>query len=342
MENKEINKASIEKYFSGEGSAEDSEYVRSLMCDNAYEKELHRILSRQFSSLVNDEGHGGVNLDHILHRIHYNINTNETGKKSKVSVAMMWMLRIAAVIILPVMVYWGISGYFRLKDREQAWVEIKAPAWTRAQFTLPDGTIGWLNSNSSIKYNLDFVNNRRLLLNGEAFFDVFRDRQRPFSVMTGSVVLKVLGTKFNVASYTDEPDVEVVLEEGSLVVSDSMGKSHHMDPNDLVTLDKRNGEITTEPVQTQKYLSWKEGKLVFRNDPLDVICRRLARWYNVDVEVNVASVDNLRLRATFIDESLESVLDLLKRSLPINYRIEGGRLGMDNTYSKKRVIILPR
>jgi transmembrane sensor len=342
MENKEINKASIERYFSGDGSAEDSHYVRSLMCDSAYEKELQRVLSRQFSALAIEEENRGVSLDHILHRIHYNINSNEAGKKSRASGIVIWILRIAAVIVLPVMVYWGISGYFNLKEREQAWVEIKAPAWTRAQFTLPDGTMGWLNSNSSIKYNLDFVNNRRLKLNGEAFFDVFRDRERPFSVMTGSVVLKVLGTKFNVASYADEPDVEVVLEEGSLVVRDSLGKSHHMDPNDLVTLNKRNGGMTTEMVQTQKYLSWKEGKLVFRNDPLDVICRRLARWYNVDVEVNVASVDNLRLRATFIDESLESVLDLLKRSLPINYRIEGGKLGTDNTYSKKRVIILPR
>ena len=73
---------------------------------------------------------------------------------------------------------------------------------------------------------------------------------------------------------------------------------------------------------------------------LDVIARRLERWYNIDVEVNGSLTEDFRLRATFIDENLEEVLDLLKRSLPIDYKIENGNLKPDETYTKKKVIII--
>ena len=182
-----------------------------------------------------------------------------------------------------------------------------------------------------------------MTLKGEAFFDVFKDKKRPFIVNTNEVNVTVLGTRFNIASYENEKNVEVVLEEGKLVFNDKeMNKSYTMNPNDLVIYDKTLKDFSTEVVQPQKYLSWTEGKLVFRNDPLDVIARRLERWYNIDVEINGNLAEDLRLRATFIDESLEEVLDLLKRSLPIDYKIENGNIQTDGIYRKTKVIILPR
>jgi ferric-dicitrate binding protein FerR (iron transport regulator) len=147
----------------------------------------------------------------------------------------------------------------------------------------------------------------------------------------------------NIASYENEKNVEVVLEEGKLIFNDKeMNKSYTMNPNDLVIYDKTLRDFSTEVVQPHKYLSWTEGKLVFRNDPLDVIARRLELWYNIDVEVNVSLTEDLRLRATFIDEGLEEVLDLLKRSLPVDYRIEDRGLKPDETFAKKKVIITLR
>jgi len=343
MDRSDLDLNRIEQFVSGTDPGKDDEYIESVFCDSEKEHSLKKLLSGQFKEILNSKQEPDVNIDHILYKIHYDINTREAEKRGRRTTEIMkWVMRIAGILVLPLMVIWGVSGYFTTKARQQAWVEIKAPAWTRAQFTLPDGTTGWLNSKSSIRYNLDFVNDRNVILDGEAFFDVFHDARKPFRVMTDDVVLKVLGTRFNIASYDDEPKVEVVLEEGSLIFNDlDMNKTYSMKPNDLVTYDKANRNFTTEVVQPQKYLSWKEGKLVFRNDPLDVICRRLERWYNVDVEVNIGSVDNLRLRATFVDENLEQVLDLLRRSLPIDYTVQDGRLNSDNTYSKKKVIILP-
>jgi ferric-dicitrate binding protein FerR (iron transport regulator) len=120
-----------------------------------------------------------------------------------------------------------------------------------------------------------------------------------------------------------------------------MNKSFTMNPNDLLIYDKPGKDFSTEVVQPHKYMSWTEGKLVFRNDPLDVIARRLERWYNIDVEVDFISSEDLRLRATFIDENLEQVLNLLKRSLHVSYKIENGYIQTDGVFRKTKVIISP-
>jgi ferric-dicitrate binding protein FerR (iron transport regulator) len=120
-----------------------------------------------------------------------------------------------------------------------------------------------------------------------------------------------------------------------------MNKSFTMNPNDLLIYDKPGKDFSTEVVQPHKYLSWTEGKLVFRNDPLDVIARRLERWYNIDVEVDFISHEDLRLRATFIDENLDQVLNLLKRSLHVSYKIENGYIQTDGVFRKTKVIISP-
>jgi ferric-dicitrate binding protein FerR (iron transport regulator) len=245
--------------------------------------------------------------------------------------------------MLPIVILIGIHMYTETNLKKGTWVEIKAPAWTRAQFSLPDGTTGWLNSNSSVKYNGNFITDRQVTLSGEAFFDVFKDKKRPFIVNTPEINVKVLGTRFNIASYNNENNVEVVLEEGKLVFNDkAINKSYTMKPNDLVVYDKTLRNYSTNVVQPQKYLSWIDGKLEFRNDPLDVIARRLERWYNIDVEINGKISYDQRLRATFIDESLEEVLYLMKRTLHIDYRIENPDLKPDDTYAKKKVIITLR
>ena len=334
----------IDHYFKGKYSDEDASYVDEVICDNTKEKELKCLLSRQFDELLPEDDLEKKNLDHILYKINYDINTRLSARNElSFDRIIKWTFRIAGVIILPLIVFIGIQMYKEASLKKEAWVEIKAPAWTRAQFSLPDGTTGWLNSNSSLKYNGNFYADRQVTLKGEAFFDVFKDKRRPFIVTTNMVLVKVLGTRFNIASYENEKNIEVVLEEGKLIFNDKeMDKSYTMNPNELVVYDKTLRDFSTEVVQPNKYLSWTEGKLVFRNDPLDVIARRLERWYNIDVEVNVSLTEDLRLRATFIDENLEEVLDLLKRSLPIDYRIENRGFKPDETYDKKKVIITLR
>ena len=331
-------------FFNGEYSDKDTSYVDEVFCDEDKEKELKCLLLRQFDGLLAEDEVDKKDLDHILYRIHYDINNRLSERKIwSYDNIVKWSMRIAGVLVLPIIIFMGIKILDKGNSGKETWVEIKAPAWTRAQFSLPDGTTGWLNSNSSVKYNGNFNTHRQITLNGEAFFDVFKDKKRPFVVNTNEVNVTVLGTRFNIASYENENNVEIVLEEGKLVFNNKeMKSSYTMNPNDLVVYNKTQKDFSTEVVQPNKYLSWTEGKLIFRNDPLDVIARRLERWYNINVEVNGGVDKDLRLRATFIDESLEEVLDLLKRSLPIVYRIEDRNLLPNGIYPKKKVIIEPR
>jgi transmembrane sensor len=334
----------IDRYFKGEYSEKDASYVDDVLCDDSNECELKKLLSKQFDELAPEGEVDRSKLDHILYRIHYDINMKKQDHQfSLFDNYIKWTLRIASIMILPLAIFIGIHTYRESNLKKTTWVEIKAPAWTRVQFRLPDGTIGWLNSSSAIKYNGNFSADRQLTLTGEAFFDVYKDKKRPFIINTNEVTVKVLGTRFNIASYEDEKTVEVVLEEGKLIFGDKvLNKYYTMKPNDLVVYDKSLMTFSTEVVQPQKYCSWTEGKLVFRNDPLDVIARRLERWYNVEIEIDKTLSEDVRWRATFIDENLEEVLNFLKRSLPVNYRIEQSNLKPDDTYTKKKVIITPK
>ena len=338
-----FDKEKIIRYFSSKNSEKDESYINNVFCDDEKEQDLKSLLSGQFDEILTEEVSEKKNLDHILYKIHYEINSKlSTQKNRKFDAILKWTQRLASIIVLPIVVFIGIHMYNESNLKNEAWVEIKSPAWSKVQFCLPDGTKGWLNSNSSIKYNGDFKTNRQLSLNGEAFFDVFKDKNSPFIVTADEISVKVLGTRFNITSYENEKNIEVVLEEGKLVfLNEAKNKSYTMKPNDLVMYDKSHKNFTTEVVQSNKYVSWIEGKLIFRNDPLDVVAKKLERWYNIDVDVNVSLAENLRLRATFVNEGLEEVLELMKRTMPIDCRIENGSLKTDGTFSKKKVIITP-
>lgn len=352
MTNMGFDKEKIKRYFEAKYApndndgtenkslTEDESYVQKIFTDDAHKKELKAFLSDQFNEIIADRESEKENLDHILHKIHYDINTRKTGKSRKTEIAFRWMLRLAGVIILPLVILLGIQQLTENRQHKLTWVEIKAPAWSKVQFSLPDGSTGWLNSNSSLKYAGNFTSDRQITLEGEAFFDVHHDKKNPFIVTADEITVKVLGTRFNITSYDNEKNIEVVLEEGKVVFANKVNNSTFtMKPNDLVRYDKAKKDFTTEVVQSTKYTSWIDGKLVFRNDPLDVVANKLERWYNVEVELKVDLKENLRLRATFIDESLEEVLDLIKRSLPVDYQIIEGSTNPDSTFNKKKVII---
>lgn len=331
----------INRFLKGENSEEDRLYLNELFCDITKVKELEKNLRKQWFDQLSESDFKEEQLDHILYRIHYNINSGNYKSKHTISKFINWFSRIAAILFFPLIIYSGINLYRSTIKEELHWIEINAPAWTRTQFTLPDGTKGWLNSNSSISYRGNYSYNRNVILNGEAFFDVFTDKKRPFVVNANEVIITAIGTRFNVASYEEENDVEVVLEEGNLLVSNKKtDKLMQIAPNERFLYNKNLNTFNKDTVQIKKYTSWTEGKLIFRNDPIDVIARRIGRWYNVDVELVNNNYQHILLRATFEDENLEEVLFYLKNSLNIEYKIiNADMLANSEDPIKKKVII---
>lgn len=342
MEDLGFDKARIANYFKSRYSEEEASYISKIFCDKEIEGELNQYLKEAWYKSIQEDSEGYKNLDHILYRIHYEINMNSkrNKKKSLLNNLIKWSSGAAAIIAISLATYFAYIKERIVKSENMAWIEIQAPAWTRAQFSLPDGTTGWLNSTSRLKYSVDFNKNRQVKLNGEAYFDVFKNSRKPFQVEVDEMNIIVSGTRFNVASYENEDFVEIVLEEGEVECFNNIKDiSYTLKPNDYLKFEKSTQEISIESVLAEKYSSWKEGKLVFRNDPLDVIGRRLERWYNVEIEIRGENTDQTGLWATFKDENLEEVLKLLKLSLSLQYEIEYPQLQANGVFSKTKVII---
>jgi hypothetical protein len=331
----------IRSCFNNDNIDKGNEYLDEIFCDESKADALKSYFHRHFYDFFAEEDLEPKDLDHILYKIHFDINSKYLNRKgNRFNNIVKWTLRIAGLIFLPVLIYIGTEFYRDYISKKEAWVEINSPAWTRTQFRLPDGTVGWLNSNSSVRYKANFLSDRQVNLDGEAFFNVIKKHNKPFIVHTSEINITVLGTRFNVSAYSDERNVEVVLEEGRLLFSDyDMKYPQILSPNDLLVYNKDLKSITSEVVKPKKYLAWTEGSLVFRNDPIDVVARRLGRWYNVDVELKKDIDSSLRLRATFVDEGLEEVMKILKLSLPVDFKIEAAAISSDSIYSKKKVII---
>lgn len=257
--------------------------------------------------------------------------------------------KIAAVLLLPLLLSLAWLIYDNYLKPDSTFISNKslsAAFGTIATVDLPDGTKVWLNSGSSISYPETFTDDiRSVNLSGEAYFEVKSDQYHPFYVKTDGLVVKATGTKFSVMAYDKSSVRSVALAEGKVAVKtvDSRKKEHiiNLKPSQSLKFDYSNGHANVLNEDIYKHFAWKDGKMVFRNDPLSEVANRISLQYNVDVEVRGEHVKQYRYYATFQNESLREVFDLLKISSPFDYRIENQKVLPDGNFSRKKIIIYP-
>lgn len=204
--------------------------------------------------------------------------------------------------------------------------------------TLPDKTTVWLNAASTIKYPASFnaLEERRVQLTGEAYFQVSKDKKHPFIVETNKQTIKVLGTHFNVNAYENEGKTRTTLLEGSVQVSihipskggmstDGAGESEILKPNQQAVLDA--GKFHVSDVDAQDAIAWQQGYFAFNSETLEEIMNRVERWY----DVKVIFEDPALKKETFIGsvskyEQVSKVLRLLAGTNTITFKIEGSTI----------------
>ncbi|MDE5612618.1 MAG: FecR domain-containing protein [Odoribacter sp.] len=209
--------------------------------------------------------------------------------------------------------------------RQLVWNEIEVPRGGECQVTLSDGTKVWLNSDSRLKYPVAFVGNSRevSLLRGEAYFEVARDMLSSFVVRTSSFDIRVLGTEFNVRSYT-ENNKSVTLVRGKVQLEHA-GEIRHLLPGQQGRLRGDKFEIC--PVDTEREISWRNGIFDFRECPLQIILEDLARWYDMDIFYQDSEVRNFHFTAWFNrNDSLTQVMELLEKTHKVWFRLDGKTL----------------
>lgn len=205
-----------------------------------------------------------------------------------------------------------------------AYNTIHVPYGKTFELMLSDSTVVHLNSGTKLRYPICFAKsgNREVFLEGEAFFQVAKDKQRPFYVMTSGVGVRVLGTQFNVSSYQESNLDEVVLVEGSVkllpnkkIQSSELVEPVVLSPGDLGSYNKANYHMAVKQVSTEVYTSWMNGRLVFRNMTFNEIIEKLQRRFNVAIEINDAQLGTETFNASFDkDTSLEEILKAFKKA----------------------------
>lgn len=207
--------------------------------------------------------------------------------------------------------------------------EIKIPYGKTFVVTLSDGTVVNMNAGSSLKYPVQFIkgHNREVVLEGEAFFDVTKDKAHPFIVKTRGVDVRVLGTKFNVSSYKEDVDINTVLVEGSVSLSNAATPNEKamLVPGEKGTWNNQKRAIAVEKVDTRFYTEWMNGELVFRKTAFKDIIIKLERSYNVTIENNRKELLDKKFNASFNKniESIEVVLETMSKIQGFTFKKEG-------------------
>lgn len=196
---------------------------------------------------------------------------------------------------------------------------------------LPDGSKVWLNALSSLKYPSSFASsqNRKVVLTGEGYFEIAKDQGRSFIVETEKQNVEVLGTQFNINTYTNEPTVKTTLVEGSVKVSTLNGKNIILKPGEQSQLS--TSKLSVSDVDVDDVIAWKEGFFLFEDENLVDVMRQLSRWYKVDVVYKEETLKTNKFSGSISRYAKASqVLDKLGKTGSVSFKLEGNKIIVEN------------
>ncbi len=235
-----------------------------------------------------------------------------------------YVAAILIIVLLSSAFFWFYTTY--VDQLTQQYTEIVAPPGQKTMVVLPDGSIVWLNSGSILKYNGAFnVKDREVFLaDGEAFFEVAKNKSKRFRVKTDYLSVSVYGTAFNVKNYNDDNLQEITVSEGKVAVADNKKELRLLTPCEQAVLDKRTNQLSFTRGDPDAVSSWKNSELQFDNTPLSEVVKYLERWYGVNIHIEPSSVmEKHHYTFTIKTESLTEMLEKMKVITPIAYEING-------------------
>jgi transmembrane sensor len=336
----------IDKCLQGTASEKEMAELETWMAasdeNRKYYQQLKNIHEASDTLAVVDEHQVGKALDRVL----------LASDRSRLHRVITLLQKVAAVMLLPL-----LAGSYFLGRTDQAeatynkqlvYNEVSAAFGTRSLLTLSDGSKVWLNSGSKLKYPNTFeAKKREVFLTGEAYFEVKSNASSPFLVHTDNLTVKATGTEFNVNEALFEKKEMVTLVSGKVNVckKDGLGLFSEivtLKPDQHLSFDIATGDYEVKEEDAYKYIAWKDGKLVFRNDPMEEVIRKIGYFYRVEFELRDGALKEYRYRATFEEETVDEIMKLLKISSPIDYYEVRREPLPDGSFPKKKYIIYPK
>lgn len=301
----------IQKYFQEElGATERLTLLRQIEADEALKKQFIEYKNMQALLALADPVDHRETSEESLHLFQQSI------KRNTIRRTLVRMSRYAAVIALFMTVtYWVTKQHFSSESPVIAHNTLYIPAGQRMKIKLQDGTTVWLNSKTTFTYPALFSGKeRRVSVDGEAFFEVAKDTEKPFIVSAQGVEMKVLGTTFNVQGYAGEKEVRTSLIEGSLQVylPESNPEGIILKPHEQVTVTGHSMKVN--PITHGDYFLWTDGIYSFDNERLGSILNRLEHYYDVKIMVEDPSISEWRYRGKFRQrDGIDEILRMIQR-----------------------------
>jgi len=351
-------KVLIEKFHQGIASAEELRTLYSLLQEEN-NPEILSLIDQEWTRIT-DENKTPVT-DTLLNHIHKKAGISDRGNGGFVRV-IRYLLPYAAVFVLAFLLTWLLKPDSSLSltatnNDSVNYFRIEVPYGSKSSIELPDNSKVVLNSGSRLEYPDHFgTSDRTVFLHGEAYFDVKRNKNKPFYVKTDEVTIKVLGTQFNVKSYPEDNIMETILVSGSVEIlpneqtfnaKNQEYKRILLKPNEKAVFIHNviSTSLAQEGIQkpvanrilsasvalqesdiTENDVAWRNNILILNNEPFKEIINKLERWYNVQIVLEDNELGDIRFSARFSGESIADVLQALSYTQPFKYEINKNKI----------------
>lgn len=331
MEQKELYLL-ISRHFNGQTLPWEEDFLAGWLESAATNRQTYLALQEiwQASQPQHDEIVVTAALQDVKQRIHSRRQTVIRRYRLQIAAA----AAIAGIIISSVV-------FLRQTPHQHtlAYIEKKTLPGQVLKDTMPDGTVVHLAPKSSIRYSPAFgKNDRNIVLEGQAFFEVTKDAHQPFTVQAGELSVQVLGTRFNVTHYKDVDSAAVSLVDGKVQVSvPTQKKPFELQPGQELYYDKHEQHAYARAYDVESVTGWTSRLLVFRNEPLSVVAHKLEQLYDVEITFADPAMKSYKLFAKFNDKPLSYILDVIKATDDLDYTINGKqvRFTTNNAYQSR-------
>ena len=309
-------------------TGEESSAIEELLADSK-EKEQLLLMAKKVDLYFDLKKYPSENAwEKVQVQIHNKSQNKSTRFRRLISNPLM---RIAAsVLVAALLSLVGYDVYFnQIASNKQ--IEISVTNQLVKTFTLPDGTLVSLNSDTHVKYPQKFgKNTREVIIEGEAFFEVKPDKNKPFIIHAGNAQIKVLGTSFNVCAYPNAKSVEVIVKTGKVQVLNKTTEPKQnneliLNPGDKGTVVFTSNALLKTTNQDPNFLAWKTRDLIFRATSLDEVISNLEKVYKVNIRLDDPNLGGLLLTAQFNDYSLDFILKVIETTFKMEAQMIDGQ-----------------
>lgn len=318
------------KDFKNDLNAEEKKHL-NLWLESSSCRDLYVSLKKLWFTLMRyQECESENDVDYLWNKMQSRIN-----KKKKFSYNIPFV-RLVAVAVVLVFVFGLYFMFQSVQERKDLLAYTTYTALTgKSKVMLPDSSIVWLNKGATLSYKLNQKDERRVILKGEALFDVYKNPQKSFVVETRDIEVKVFGTTFSVRTMDGEEDIRVSLLKGSVAVATG-NQIEKIVPGEMAIYSSKIDRIKKEKVDVAFESLWAKDTLNIERMPLKMVVRYLEKWYNKKILLGESVSKNQAFTFSLTDEPLEEVLRLISRISPIQYQFNDDDIVVINESSKHK------